>query len=68
MVPDDDVRLMERCRAGDASSYAELMEVHQDAVYNALYRILGNHEDARDALQEVLLVGLDTSLGGFLRS
>jgi len=52
---DHEARLITRCRAGDSESYAELVALHQDAIHNILYRLLGDQEDARDAAQETFL-------------
>lgn len=52
---DREARLIARCRAGDSAGYAELVLLHQDAIYNTLYRLLGDQEDARDAAQDTFL-------------
>lgn len=52
---DREARLIARCKAGDSAGYAELVLLHQDAIYNTLYRLLGDQEDARDAAQDTFL-------------
>jgi RNA polymerase sigma-70 factor (ECF subfamily) len=47
--------LVERCLNGDQGAFGELIELHQDKVYNVAYRILHNAEEADDATQEVFL-------------
>jgi len=51
----DESRLIARCRKGDTDSYGELVRLHQDRVFNVLFRLLGDYEEARDAAQEVFL-------------
>ncbi len=52
---DEEARRFGRCKAGDSAGSADLVLLHLDAIYNALYRLLGNEEDARDAAQETFL-------------
>jgi RNA polymerase sigma-70 factor (ECF subfamily) len=47
--------LIERARAGDSSAFEQLMIIHQRKVFSVAWRLLGNSEDARDAVQEVFL-------------
>jgi len=40
---------------GDQAAFAELVYLHQDAVYNLCYRMLGNSTEAEDATQDAFL-------------
>ena len=40
---------------GDSTAFTRLMARYKDRVYNVLYRILGNREDALDIAQEVFV-------------
>jgi RNA polymerase sigma-70 factor, ECF subfamily len=56
--------LIGRAQAGDQTAFAELVELHQDFVYNLAYRILQNEEEADDATQEAF-VKIWQALPGF---
>ena len=51
-MPNDEARLIARCKAGDTAGYAELVRLHQNDVVNLLCHLLGNYEDACDSAQE----------------
>lgn len=44
-----------KCRAGDASAFAEVVAAHADRLTAMLYRLLGDIEDARDVAQETFI-------------
>lgn len=50
-----DAQLLEQARAGDSVAFGELVELYQDRVYNAVYRIVRRHEDACDVTQETFV-------------
>ncbi len=50
------IDLAEACRRGDEDAFEELYRTHADGVYHVVTRVLRNHEDATDALQETFLV------------
>jgi RNA polymerase sigma-70 factor (ECF subfamily) len=47
--------LVEQARAGDQQAFGELVQMHQHAVYNLAYRMLGERGEAEDAAQETFL-------------
>ncbi len=47
--------LLQRCRAGDAGAYAELLCLYRGKAVNLAYGILGNPADAEDAAQEAFI-------------
>ncbi|MBI4278990.1 MAG: RNA polymerase sigma factor [Armatimonadetes bacterium] len=51
----EDRSLIEAFRRGEESAYTALVVKHRDAVYRIARRFLGNHEDAADIAQEVLI-------------
>jgi RNA polymerase sigma-70 factor (ECF subfamily) len=55
MHEDGDVRLVERCRAGDKRAFESLLVRYQKPVFNAALRMLRNRDDARDVAQTVFL-------------
>ncbi|MEW5940542.1 MAG: sigma-70 family RNA polymerase sigma factor [Chloroflexota bacterium] len=54
-MPATDRELAERVQRGDQDAFAELVRLHQSAVFNVAYRFLGNVHDAEDAAQETFL-------------
>ncbi|HDQ98721.1 MAG TPA: sigma-70 family RNA polymerase sigma factor [candidate division WOR-3 bacterium] len=52
-VPDDE--LVRRAQAGKTEAFEELVRRHERKVYNIAYRMLGNPEDASEALQDTFL-------------
>jgi RNA polymerase sigma-70 factor (ECF subfamily) len=47
--------LIQQARAGDQQAYGDLIRLHQNAVYNLAYRMLGERGEAEDAAQETFL-------------
>lgn len=64
---DQDLPLLDRILAGDAGAFEELVHRHQQRVYRLAMAILGNHEDAEEAMQQTFL-RVHQHLGGFQRS
>lgn len=56
--------LIQRCLGNDRTAQKELFMAYKDAMYTVLYRMLGNTEDAEDALQEGF-VSVFTNLRAF---
>jgi RNA polymerase sigma-70 factor (ECF subfamily) len=47
-----DEQLLERCRQGDGDAFEALLERHQAALFGLAARMLGNRDEAMDALQD----------------
>jgi len=47
--------LAQRAADGDQAAFAEIIRLHQQAVYNVAYRMLGNAQDAEDATQDAFI-------------
>ncbi|MCX6587970.1 MAG: sigma-70 family RNA polymerase sigma factor [Acidobacteria bacterium] len=52
---DLDLRLVERCLAGDEAAWEDLVKVHSRRVYAICYRFTGTDSEAQDLTQEVFL-------------
>jgi RNA polymerase sigma-70 factor (ECF subfamily) len=50
-----DQELVAASRAGGAEAFRTLVERYQDRIYNTVFRLAGNEEDARDIAQETFL-------------
>lgn len=59
-----DAALVAQCRDGDSSAFDALVRRHQDRIYHAVCRLVGDREDALDVAQEVF-VRAYRSLDGF---
>ena len=51
----DDSFLIAQSIRGDRSAFGELVRRHQDRLYNTVYRLLGNADDAQDCVQDSFL-------------
>jgi RNA polymerase sigma-70 factor (ECF subfamily) len=56
--PDID-EIVLRVLSGETEAYGELVRRFQDRLYWAAFKLLGNHEDARDATQDGLVRAFD---------
>jgi len=63
-VPPSDEELVGRTCAGDTEAFGQLVERHQDQIYNAVLHLVGARHDAEDLTQEVFLKAY-RSIGGF---
>lgn len=52
---DIETDLIDKCKKGDLNSFEVLINTYSSIVYNILFRILGNEEDAKDVSQEVFI-------------
>jgi len=51
----DDRRLIADCLKGRTQAFGELVRRYQERLYNAIYRVVDNAEDAFDVVQEAFL-------------
>lgn len=51
----DEEHLVEQSKKGDKSAFTALIEVYQDRLYRTAWGMLGNSQDAYDALQDCIL-------------
>jgi RNA polymerase sigma-70 factor (ECF subfamily) len=52
MMPEDLQEIVFRIRNGDQAAFRTLVEMYRQPLYRLAFRILGNEEEARDAVQE----------------
>jgi RNA polymerase sigma-70 factor (ECF subfamily) len=67
----DDEELVGRCRDGDGGAFEVLLQRHQSALYALAVRMLGDREDAMDALQDSCVKAwkaIDSHRGGAFKS
>lgn len=67
----EEAALIQRAQGGDLAAFNALVLRHQDSVYTAAYRILGDPDSAADAAQEAFINAhrkLDTYRGGAFRA
>ena len=55
----DETKLIERAKNGDRLAISELVNKYSERIYNLALRILRNHEDAEDILQETFLTVIE---------
>jgi RNA polymerase sigma-70 factor (ECF subfamily) len=55
MEYENDARLLERLRKGDAGAIDDILQKHEQRIYRFGLRMCGHEDDARDVLQETLL-------------
>jgi RNA polymerase sigma-70 factor (ECF subfamily) len=63
-VSADDHRLIAESLEGDTAAFGELVRRYQDRLYNTVYRLVDNADDALDVVQEAFLNAFQ-SLGAF---
>jgi RNA polymerase sigma-70 factor (ECF subfamily) len=63
-VSADDHELIADCLRGNATAFGVLVRRYQDRLFNTVFRIVGNAEDAQDVVQESFLNAYQ-SLDGF---
>lgn len=47
--------LLKKAKKGDTSAYGRLMMAYQDRLYSLAFRLLANHEDAEEAVQDAFI-------------
>jgi RNA polymerase sigma-70 factor, ECF subfamily len=67
-VEDPDAELTVQARAGSLEAFEELIRRHSRLVYRALAAILGNQDQAQDAMQDVMLSAYEHIAGFQARS
>ena len=68
---DDEAALVDRAMAGDRAAFSRLMEHYQSACYGLAWRLLGNADQAADAVQDAFIhayQAIDRYRGGIFRS
>ena len=53
-----ELELLDRARRGDRAAYGQIVQQHQDRLYNAVLRITGNRDSATEVTQEAFTRGL----------
>ncbi|MEO8245922.1 MAG: sigma-70 family RNA polymerase sigma factor [Chloroflexota bacterium] len=68
---EDEAAVVERAMAGDRVAFSRLMEHYQSACYGLAWRLLGNADQAADAVQDAFIhayQAIDRYRGGIFRS
>ena len=55
MTPKEERRLVRRLKARDERAFREFILAHERLVFNLVFRMLGNYEEAEDVSQEVFV-------------
>jgi RNA polymerase sigma-70 factor (ECF subfamily) len=55
-----DVALLQRAQRGDRAAYGQIVVLYQDRLYNAVVRLVGDREEARELTQEAFTRGLSS--------
>ena len=50
-----EARLVKLSRGGDRRAFAELVDLYKDKIFHLAFRMLGNRQEAEDAVQETFL-------------
>src|SRR3954467_14562808 len=59
-----DVALLQKAQAGDRGAYGQIVLLYQDRLYNAVLRLVGDREEARELTQAAFMRGLQ-KIDGF---
>ncbi len=54
-MSDNEKALLEKAKNGDLAAFEKLIESYQKKVYNIVYRMIGNPDDASELTQEVFI-------------
>ena len=55
MVELDDHSIIRQVREGNVDAFALIVERHQQTIFNLVFHMIGNEEDARDLTQEIFI-------------
>jgi RNA polymerase sigma-70 factor (ECF subfamily) len=55
MMKDDDTKLVSQCLSGEIKAFENLVDKYQKTIFNIIYRMCHNYEDARDLTQGVFV-------------
>jgi RNA polymerase sigma-70 factor (ECF subfamily) len=58
-VAGSETALLLKARSGDRTAYGQIVLRYQDRLYNAVLRLVGDHDEARELTQEALLRALE---------
>ncbi len=54
----DEEAILARCRKGNMVAYGQLIDLYQDRLFNAIYRMTGHYDDALELTQEAFFRAL----------
>lgn len=54
-----DLALLRKVQAGDRGAYGQVVRLYQDRIFNAMLRLVGDREEARELTQEAFTRGLE---------
>ncbi|MFP6649351.1 MAG: sigma-70 family RNA polymerase sigma factor [Pirellulaceae bacterium] len=52
-------QLIQLVRDGDLSAWGELIQIHQDRLYNSIVRVVGHPDQARDVVQDAFIQAIE---------
>lgn len=50
-----DKEIIDRALSGDQRAYSDLVNKYRDLIFNLIYRMIGNREEAEDLVQEIFI-------------
>jgi len=58
-VHEHENHLIQLVREGDLSAWGELIQIHQDRLYNSIVRVVGHPDRARDVVQDAFIQAIE---------
>ena len=58
-VHEHENHLIQLVRKGDLSAWGELIQIHQDRLYNSIVRVVGHPDRARDVVQDAFIQAIE---------
>ena len=58
-VHEHENHLIQLVREGDLSAWGELIQIHQDQLYNSIVRVVGHPDRARDVVQDAFIQAIE---------